>query len=243
MRETQPMTRFLFLIFFSFTCLLVAAESTDPAVEQPSDASLATERGYFFGYSFGNMLKQGGNPDVDLSALLKGMKDALAETQPAMSSEQQAAVIDIIKERQAAVERVQQEMSDSLGQRNIDQEITFLAENGAREGVTTTASGLQIEMLEDGEGRPPKLSDTVVVHYEGKLLDGTVFDSSIARDEPAEFGLQQVIPGWTEGLQLMKIGGKALLFVPSKLAYGPAGRGNIPPSALLIFEVQLLSVK
>ena len=103
------MTRYLFLIFFSFTYSLVAAESTDPAVEQPSDASLATERGYFFGYSFGNMLKQGGNPDVDLSALLKGMKDALAESQPAMSSEQQAAVIDIIKERQAAIQLAQEE--------------------------------------------------------------------------------------------------------------------------------------
>lgn len=237
------MEKYLLLILFTFTCSAVAAQSEEPVEVETIDEGLVSQRGYFFGYSFGNMLKQGGNDDVDLQALLVGMKDSLAEVQPDMSSEQQTAVINIVKQRQEAIQVAQQEMTENMGQRNIDAEIAFLAENGAREGVITTASGLQMEVLEVGQGGSPRLSDTVVVHYEGTLLDGTVFDSSIARNEPAEFGLQQVIPGWTEGLQLMKIGGKARLFVPSKLAYGPAGRGNIPPSALLIFEVQLLSVK
>jgi FKBP-type peptidyl-prolyl cis-trans isomerase FklB len=237
------MKKYLLLILFTLAYSTVLAESDEPVETQTIDEGLVSQRGYFFGYSFGNMLKQGGNEDVDLQALLDGMKDSLAEVQPAMSSEQQTAVINIIKQRQEAIQVAQQEMTENMGQRNIDAEIAFLAENGTREGVDTTASGLQMEVLEEGQGKSPRLSDTVVVHYEGTLLDGTVFDSSLARNEPAEFGLQQVIPGWTEGLQRMKVGGKARLFVPSRLAYGPAGRGNIPPSALLIFEVQLLSIK
>ncbi len=237
------MKRNWLLILLTCICSAVVAQTDEPVEVEPIDEDLVSERGYFFGYSFGNMLKQGGNDDVDLQALLVGMKDSLAEVQPAMSSEAQTAVINIIKQRQEAIQLAQQEMTENLGQRNIDEEITFLAENGARQGVITTASGLQMEVLEKGQGASPGLSDTVVVHYEGTLLDGTVFDSSIARNEPAEFGLQQVIPGWTEGLQLMKTGGTARLFVPSKLAYGPGGRGNIPPSALLIFEVQLLDIK
>ena len=120
----------------------------------------------------------------------------------------------------------------------------FLAENKTKEGVQTTASGLQYKIVKEGTGRSPKATDKVLVHYEGKLLNGSVFDSSIKRNEPISFGLNQVIPGWTEGLQLVKEGGKAILYIPSKLAYGSRGAGGvIGPDETLIFEVELLKVQ
>jgi len=121
----------------------------------------------------------------------------------------------------------------------------FLAENKTKEGVKTTASGLQYKITKEGTGNSPKATDRVLVHYEGKLLDGTVFDSSIKRGEPIAFPLNRVIPGWTEGLQLIKEGGKAILYIPSKLAYGPSGTpgGPIGPNETLIFEVELLKIQ
>jgi len=120
----------------------------------------------------------------------------------------------------------------------------FLAENAQREGVMTTESGLQYEVLErgDGSGVSPTATDTVTAHYEGRFIDGEVFDSSIARGEPAEFALNQVIPGWTEGLQLMQTGDTYRLYIPSDLGYGPGGSGPIPPFATLVFDVELLEV-
>jgi FKBP-type peptidyl-prolyl cis-trans isomerase len=121
----------------------------------------------------------------------------------------------------------------------------FLAENKTKDGVKTTASGLQYKIIKEGTGNTPKATDRVLVHYEGKLLDGTVFDSSIKRGEPIAFPLNRVIPGWTEGLQLIKEGGKAILYIPSKLAYGPGGTpgGPIGPNETLIFEVELLKIQ
>ena len=119
----------------------------------------------------------------------------------------------------------------------------FLAENKTKEGVKTTASGLQYKITKEGTGNSPKATDRVLVHYEGKLLDGTVFDSSIKRGEPIAFPLNRVIPGWTEGLQFLKEGGKAILYIPSKLAYGSRGAGGaIGPDETLIFEVELIKV-
>ena len=120
----------------------------------------------------------------------------------------------------------------------------FLAENKSKEGVKTTASGLQYKVVKEGTGKSPAATDNVLVHYEGKLLDGTVFDSSIKRGEPISFPLNRVIPGWTEGLQLMKEGGKSTLYIPSKLAYGASGAGGaIGPNETLIFEVELIKIK
>ena len=121
----------------------------------------------------------------------------------------------------------------------------YLKENATKEGVKTTASGLQYKITKEGDGKSPKATDTVVVHYRGTLLDGTEFDSSIKRGQPAEFPLNHVIPGWTEGLQLLKEGGKATLYIPSKLAYGTAGTpgGPIGPNETLIFEVELIKIK
>jgi FKBP-type peptidyl-prolyl cis-trans isomerase len=121
----------------------------------------------------------------------------------------------------------------------------FLAENKTKEGVKTTPSGLQYKIVKEGAGKSPKATDTVLVHYEGKLLDGSIFDSSIKRNEPISFPLNRVIPGWTEGVQLLKEGGKVILYIPSNLAYGASGTpgGPIGPNETLIFEVELLKVQ
>jgi FKBP-type peptidyl-prolyl cis-trans isomerase FklB len=129
-----------------------------------------------------------------------------------------------------------------LAQKNLEAGQTFLAENAEREGVETTESGLQYEILEEGEGESPTAEDQVKVHYTGELISGEVFDSSRERGEPVTFGLNQVIPGWTEGLQLMKEGGRAKLYIPADLAYGPGGNQRIGPNETLVFDVELLDV-
>lgn len=118
----------------------------------------------------------------------------------------------------------------------------FLTENAKREGVTTTDSGLQYEVIQQGEGVKPTLADEVTVHYRGELTDGTVFDSSFDRGEPITFPLMAVVPGWKEGLQLMSTGSRYKLYIPGDLGYGPSGKGPIPPNATLIFEVELIAV-
>jgi FKBP-type peptidyl-prolyl cis-trans isomerase FklB len=136
---------------------------------------------------------------------------------------------------------VQQELKEKA-EKNLVESEKFLAENKAKEGVKTTASGLQYKVLKEGEGPSPKVGDTVTVNYRGTLIDGTQFDSSYDRGEPATFPLTGVIPGWTEALQLMKKGSKWMLYIPPNLAYGERGAGNrIPPNSTLIFEVELIS--
>jgi FKBP-type peptidyl-prolyl cis-trans isomerase len=133
----------------------------------------------------------------------------------------------------------------TMAQSAIEKGERFLAENKSKEGVKTTASGLQYKITKEGTGKSPAATDKVLVHYEGKLLDGTVFDSSIKRGEPIAFPLNRVIPGWTEGLQLVKEGGKAILYIPSGLAYGISGTpgGPIGPNETLIFEVELIKIQ
>ena len=133
----------------------------------------------------------------------------------------------------------------TMAQSAIEKGEKFLAENKSKEGVKTTASGLQYKITKEGTGKTPAATDRVLVQYEGKLLDGSVFDSSIKRGEPIAFPLNRVIPGWTEGLQLVKEGGKAILYIPSNLAYGPGGTpgGPIGPNETLIFEVELIKIQ
>ncbi|MCA1950988.1 MAG: FKBP-type peptidyl-prolyl cis-trans isomerase, partial [Treponema sp.] len=127
---------------------------------------------------------------------------------------------------------------------NKAKETKFLEDNGKKPGVKTTASGLQYEVISEGTGAKPQASDTVKVHYTGTLIDGTKFDSSVDRGEPAVFPLDQVIPGWTEAIQLMSVGSKYKFFIPSSLAYGESGAGNvIPPNSALIFEVELIGIE
>ena len=130
-----------------------------------------------------------------------------------------------------------------MAAKNVEIEKKFLAENGAKENVKTTASGLQYEVITEGSGAKPGKTDMVKVHYTGSLLNGQIFDSSVQRGEPAQFGVHQVIPGWTEALQMMAVGSKYKLYIPAKLAYGSNGAGDrIPPNATLIFEVELLDI-
>ncbi len=189
---------------------------------------------YSLGLSLGNNLKRNGvEPnEVDLEQLGRGFKDATANT-PQLSE----------TDARNAIMAYQTEARNRWAERNKQAADTFLAANKSKEGVVTTASGLQYKILTEGAGTPPKANDTVTVHYKGTLLDGTEFDSSYKRGQPATFGVGQVIKGWTEALQLMKPGAKWQLFIPPDLAYGPQGRPGIPPNALLQFEVELISVQ
>ncbi|HJP52851.1 MAG TPA: FKBP-type peptidyl-prolyl cis-trans isomerase [Pseudomonadales bacterium] len=198
--------------------------------------NLDSDLSYFFGYSFGNMLKEGGNNEVDLERLAQGIKDSLAEKAPELTQSQQEAVIELVKKRRS-------DLQSRQGLAMLVQGQEFLAVNAGKEGVKRTASGLQYKVIEEGTGAKPTVDNTVVVHYEGQLINGQIFDSSRQRGQPAEFGLGQVIRGWTEGLQLMKEGGKTRLFIPSELGYGPGGTGNIPANAVLIFDVELIEIK
>ncbi len=236
------------IVMVGFTSPSLLAAETTPAAANPTN--IKDDMGYFFGFSFGNMLKEGGNEDVDVNGLLRGLKDSLADVMPNLTTQQQEAVIAVIQANQAKQQEVRERAQAAAeadrtvaAQKNLADAQSFLKENLTRVGVMSTASGLQYQVLVEGTGAAPSADANVRVHYEGKLLDGSIFDSSIARGEPAEFGLKQVITGWTEGLQLMKQGGKMRLFIPPQLGYGPGGVRGIPPNALLIFEVELIEIK
>jgi FKBP-type peptidyl-prolyl cis-trans isomerase FklB len=188
---------------------------------------------YALGLSLGNNLLGSGVTSLDYSKLAKGIQDVMEQKTPDMSYEEAQAIIsDFFQALQAKVS----EKAEGEGK-------AFLEENAKRSEVVTLASGLQYEILTKGEGETPKASDTVKVHYHGTLIDGTVFDSSVSRGEPASFGVTQVISGWVEALQLMPIGSKWKLYIPSELAYGAQGAGQaIAPHSALVFEVELLDI-
>lgn len=188
---------------------------------------------YAWGLAMGKQLQAMGVKEVKAEDFKEGVKVAFDGGKPEISLEEaQKLINDYLQDLQKKAEV----MAREEGER-------FLKENGAKEGVKTTASGLQYVVEKEGEGAQPGAEDEVTVHYTGKLLDGTVFDSSVNRGEPATFPLNRVIPGWTEGVQLMKEGAKYTFFIPSDLAYGPNGVPNvIPPHSTLIFEVELIKV-
>ena len=223
------------------------ASTADTSVEkiagEEADDTMRNERGYFFGYSFGNMLKEGGNLDVNLESLRRGLEDSIDGKNPDLTSDQQAGGIARVRERQQDLAKQKESDASRAMVDNLESAKIYMAENGLKPNIKTTSSGLQYEHLSSGKGAKPHLEDTVVVHYEGKLSTGRIFDSSIQRGTPAEFGLTQVIPGWTEGLQLIKLGGKTRFFIPPELAYGPGGTRGIPANSVLIFEVELIEIK
>lgn len=188
---------------------------------------------YALGLSLGNNLLGSGVTALDAAKLTKGIQDVLEQKQPEIS----------YQEAQAIINEFFQSLQEKMSEQARGQGEAFLTENGKRPEVVTLESGLQYEILTKGTGRIPTATDSVKVHYEGTLIDGNVFDSSVSRGEPATFGVTQVISGWVEALQLMPVGSKWKLFIPSELAYGAQGAGqSIAPHSALIFEVELLDI-
>ena len=195
---------------------------------------------YALGLGIGQQLAQMGATDLNVDDFAQSIKDVLAGAELKVSHrDAQQIVQEYFAKKEAAMNAERAEK----GQAAKEEGEKYLAENAKKEGVITTASGLQYQVLKEGNGKKPTAKDSVKCHYEGFLIDGTVFDSSVQRGEPAVFGLQQVIAGWTEGLQLMSEGGKYRFFIPYRLAYGEGGAGAmIPPFATLIFDVELIEV-
>ncbi len=193
-------------------------------------------------YSLGYFMADGNKESVDdlkLDPFFQGFRDAYLAKNPAIDkASMQQVLLDYQKRKEAEYAK----QIEAVAQQNLAKQQAFLAQNGKKTGVKTTASGLQYEVLKQGNGKRPNATDKVKVHYEGKLMDGTIFDSSYKRGEPVVFPLDQVIKGWTEGLQLMKEGSKYRFYVPASLGYGEAGNADIEPNSLLIFDVELLEV-
>ncbi|MDR0569525.1 MAG: FKBP-type peptidyl-prolyl cis-trans isomerase [Spirochaetaceae bacterium] len=201
-------------------------------VDEDAGATIDRDTSYAFGMMIGSNLKEL-NVSFNYTAFLKGMREILEDKTTNLT----------IDEAVAKVEAAYQEAMAKKSEEGKAKETAFFEENAKKPGIQTTESGLQYEVITQGTGDKPALSDTVTVHYRGTFIDGTVFDSSYDREEPTEFPLYAVIPGWSEGVQLMNVGSKYRLFIPSDLAYGAQGGGSvIPPYSTLIFEVELLSI-
>lgn len=225
-------------VLLTLACLGLLAP-TACAQEKPPVQTEQQKISYSLGYSIGRDFRQK-ELDIDADVLLRGMKDALGDRTTALSEdEMRQAMMDLQKKMMAQ----QQQKVQQLADKNEQEGKAFLAENRQKEGVKTTMSGLQYKVIQKGTGKKPGKDDKVTVHYRGRLLDGTEFDSSYKRNNPATFPVGGVIPGWTEALQLMKEGAKWQLFIPAKLAYGEKGAGPmIGPNSTLIFDVELISV-
>jgi FKBP-type peptidyl-prolyl cis-trans isomerase FklB len=220
-----------------------AAAKTAASKDEPVTALTTNKQkaSYAIGMNWGTGLHRQ-NIDVDSAALIQGMKDALAGGKTLLTEDEaRAALMQLQKE----VQEKQQAKAAAEGDANKKEGEAFLAANKSKEGVVTLPSGLQYKILKEGTGPKPTATDSVVCNYKGTLINGTEFDSSYKRGEPATFPVTGVIKGWTEALQLMPVGSKWQLFIPSDLAYGPRGTpgGPIGPNATLIFEVELISIK
>ena len=225
------------------TALLALSACDSEAKKEVSLDTQEQKISYLMGLDSGkNILSM--DMGFDQDAFLSGQDAGLTDTLPSLSEEQIDEAVAVFRDQMMAKEQAMQKEQEGMAtlqsETNAIEGAEFLALNGAKEGVTTTASGLQYRVLTAGTGPTPTAESTVEVHYAGRLLDGTEFDSSIKRGVPTQFGVTQVIAGWTEGLQLMTEGSKWELYIPSDLAYGPGGTGPIGPNATLIFEVELL---
>ncbi len=227
--------------------VLLLAGCAPSGSEKTSDSqpaaleSDAQKFSYSVGYEIGGRLQQMGDLDVDLNALGAGLAAAYEGAEPMLTEEAMAEVKQSVYK--AAAEKRNADRAEKATA-NLEAGRAFLAENATKDAIKTTESGLQYQILTQGEGEAPAATDTVVVHYTGTLLDGTEFDSSRKRGQPATFKLNGVIKGWTEGLQLLHEGGTAKLFIPPELGYGERGAGAlIGPNQTLIFDVELLEVK
>lgn len=223
-------------------------QGASPSSEEQAPAAAASvalessdqRLSYGIGYGMGQRMV-GDEVPLDVDAFTAGLRDSMEGAEARLTQEEiQAEMQAYQQKRQAEAEAEQAALAEANQQASTE----FLAENATREGVETTESGLQYEVIEEGDGAVPGPADVVEVHYSGTLVDGTEFDSSYQRGEPVQFGVGQVIPGWTEALQLMSVGSKWKLFIPSELGYGAGGAagGRIGPNAALVFEVELLDI-
>ena len=220
--------------FMSVVCA-VALTGVTMSGTASEKAELKTDQeknGYSVGYDIGRSLQRQ-LADVDAESMARGLKDAMGGVAPALPDQE-------IQQRFATV---RQESAKKIVEKNKKDGEAFLAKNKSEKGVKTTASGLQYKVITAGKGKQPTAEDTVTVNYRGTLIDGTEFDSSYKRNQPATFPVKGVIAGWTEALPLMKEGSKWMLYIPANLAYGERGAGNmIGPNSTLVFEVELLSI-
>ncbi len=235
------MKRTLALLALSLLIVLpMACQPQGGDIEAGDIETTEQKAAYAIGLNLGNNLRGQGGTDLDVNIIAQGLRDGLSESEPLVSVEDMEAAIAEMNDTLAARGR---EIAAAEGEENRAAAEAFLAENGQREGVITTPSGLQYEVIEMGDGPSPAATDVVTVHYRGTLIDGTEFDSS-AGGAPATFPLNQVISGWTEGLQLMNVGSKFMFYLPSEMAYGSNPPGPpIGPDATLIFEVELLGIE
>ncbi|MDX1369833.1 FKBP-type peptidyl-prolyl cis-trans isomerase [Pseudomonas sp.] len=209
----------------------------DSQTKEISLETPAQKASYGIGLNMGKSLAQEGMDDLDSKAVAQGIEDAIGKKEQRLKD-------DELVEAFAFLQKRAEERMAAMSEESVKAGKKFLEENGKREGVVTTESGLQYEVLKKAEGDQPKATDVVSVHYEGKLTDGSVFDSSIERGSPIELPVSGVIPGWVEGLQLMHVGEKYKLYIPSELAYGEQSpTPAIPANSVLVFELELLEIK
>lgn len=230
-----PSTPRITCFFVALSALLMTADTTR-AQEAKKPESLSERISYSYGLMIARQLSDRGI-EIDQAQFMAAFQSVLEKKEPLLNEDEVSAAFS---ENQKMLDAKNVTGPDK---ENLDKGNAFLAENAKKEGVKTTASGLQYEVIKEGDGAKPKATDEVKVHYHGTLIDGKVFDSSVERGEPAEFPLNRVIPGWTEGVQLMSKGSKYRFFIPYDLAYGDRGAGaDIKPYSALVFEVELLDI-
>ena len=221
-------------------CFLLLVPSSLLADEEKALETQQEKESYSIGYQVGLSVKRD-SVDVDFDRLIQGLRDAIDGNEPLLSVEEMRTLILALKER---AREIQMRKVQEARVNNAKESEKFLAENGKKEGVKTTESGLQYRILKEGDGNSPGPEDSVTVHYRGTFIDGEEFDSSYARGKPQTLQTDGVIKDWTEALQMMKVGSQWEIFVPPDLAYGRGGQGGvIPPNSALVFEIELLSVE
>jgi FKBP-type peptidyl-prolyl cis-trans isomerase FklB len=213
-----------------------AEPAATAATAAPVIESVDQKVSYGIGFNVGSGLARDGALTVDQAALFAGVSDGLAKAKTRVAEADLEAAFQAMQQKMIAAQAAEGEKQLAAGNE-------YLAKNKAKPGVTVTPSGLQYEVLKSGTGAKPKTTDTVKVHYHGTLIDGKVFDSSVERNEPIEFPVTGVIPGWIEALQLMSVGDKWKLTIPPAIAYGARAKGDIPANSVLIFEVELLGIQ
>jgi len=233
----KPTTALLCAALAAVTITQAQEVKPAQAVDAPAASSAVPmdKVSYFIGRNFGEQFK-GQGIAIDLEALIDGIKSGMTGDKPKFTQEELMAAMQSFENSMREKEAMRGNEAKATGEK-------FLTENGKKKGVTTTASGLQYEVIKAGDGPKPMATDRVNVHYHGTLIDGKVFDSSVERGQPITFGVQEVIKGWTEALQLMPVGSKWRIYIPSGLAYGEQGAGgDIGPNEALVFDVELLGI-